>query len=58
MTVPYTLNWTEPGEKVIFGPDIVKEAKATAHCIQENLKVRSHAKRPMQTRGVDPWSSK
>jgi hypothetical protein len=33
------LNWIEPGEKAIFGPDIVVEAEATVHCIQENLKV-------------------
>jgi hypothetical protein len=33
------LNWIEPGEKAIFGPDIVDEAEATVHRIQENLKV-------------------
>jgi hypothetical protein len=32
------LNWIEPGEKVIFGPDIVNEAEATVHRIQDNLK--------------------
>jgi hypothetical protein len=32
------LNWMEPREKVIFGPDIVDEAKAMVHCIQDNLK--------------------
>jgi hypothetical protein len=32
------LNWIEPGEKVIFGPDLVDEAEATVHCIQNNLK--------------------
>jgi hypothetical protein len=37
------LNWIEPGEKVIFGPDLVDEAEATIHCIQNNLKVtKSH----------------
>jgi hypothetical protein len=37
------LNWIEPGEKVIFGPDIINEAEATAHRIQENLKaMKSH----------------
>jgi hypothetical protein len=37
------LNWIEPGEKVIFGPDLVDEAEATVHCIQNNLKVtKSH----------------
>jgi hypothetical protein len=32
------LNWIEPGEKVIFGLDLVDEAEATIHCIQNNLK--------------------
>jgi hypothetical protein len=33
------VNWIEPGEKAIFGPDIVVEAEATICRIQENLKV-------------------
>jgi hypothetical protein len=33
-----SLNWIEPGEKVIFGPDLVDEAEATVHHIQDNLK--------------------
>jgi hypothetical protein len=37
------LNWIEPGEKVIFGPDIVDEAEATVRRIQDNLKAaKSH----------------
>jgi hypothetical protein len=32
------LNWIEPGEKVIFVPDIVDEAEATVRRIQDNLK--------------------
>jgi hypothetical protein len=32
------LNWIEPGEKAIFGPDIVDEAEATVRHIQDNLK--------------------
>jgi hypothetical protein len=37
------LNWIELGEKVIFGPDIVDEAKATVHRIQDNQNVvKSH----------------
>jgi hypothetical protein len=32
------LNWIEPGEKVIFDHDIVDEAEATVHHIQDNLK--------------------
>jgi hypothetical protein len=37
------LNWIEPGEKVIFGPDIIDEAEVTVYRIQDNLRVmRSH----------------
>jgi hypothetical protein len=32
------LNWIEPGEKVIFGLDLVEEAEVTVHRIHENLK--------------------
>jgi hypothetical protein len=32
------LNWIEPGEKSIFGPDLVEEAEATVRCIQDNLR--------------------
>jgi hypothetical protein len=32
------LNCIEPGEKVIFGPDIIKETKVIVHRIQDNLK--------------------
>jgi hypothetical protein len=37
------LNWIEPGENVIFGPDIIDEGKATVHRIQDNLRAtKSH----------------
>jgi hypothetical protein len=37
------LNWIESGEKAIFRPYLVKEAKATIRRIQENLKAaKSH----------------
>jgi hypothetical protein len=32
------LNWIEPGEKAIFGPDLIDEAEVTVHRIQDNLK--------------------
>jgi hypothetical protein len=32
------LNWIEPGETVIFRPDLVEEAEATVRSIQDNLK--------------------
>jgi hypothetical protein len=37
------LNWIEPEERAIFGPDLIDEAKATVRRIQDNLKdVKSH----------------
>jgi hypothetical protein len=37
------LNWIEPGEKIIFGPDIIDEDETTVRRIQDNLKiVKSH----------------
>jgi hypothetical protein len=37
------LNWIEPGEKVIFGPDLVEETESIVRRIQENLKAaKSH----------------
>jgi hypothetical protein len=37
------LNWIESGETVIYGPDLVEEAKSIVHRIQENLKAtKSH----------------
>jgi hypothetical protein len=32
------LNWIEPGEKVIFGPEIIEEAEMIVRLVQENLK--------------------
>jgi hypothetical protein len=33
------LNWSEPGEKYFFGPDLVKEAEEKVQVIQQNLQV-------------------
>jgi hypothetical protein len=32
------LNCIEPERKAVFGPDLVEEAEATVHHIQDNLK--------------------
>jgi hypothetical protein len=32
------VNWIEPGERMIFGPDPVIEAEEIVHCIQSNLR--------------------
>jgi hypothetical protein len=37
------LNWIEPGEKKIFGPDLIEEVNVTVNRIQDNLRaVKSH----------------
>jgi hypothetical protein len=53
-----SLNWVEPGEKVIFGPNLVEEAETTIRRIQGNLKPQNYINRLMQTRGVGLWNSK
>jgi hypothetical protein len=32
------VNWIEPGERMIFGPDLVTKAEEIVHRIQTNLK--------------------
>jgi hypothetical protein len=34
------LNWIEPGDKLIFGLDLIDEAEVTVSHIQDNLKAR------------------
>jgi hypothetical protein len=38
MSMHTPLNWIEPGEKMIFGPDLVEEAKMIVSRIQDNLR--------------------
>jgi len=33
------LNWSEAGERNVFGPDMVSEAEEQVRVIQENLKI-------------------
>jgi hypothetical protein len=39
-----TLNWIEPGDKVMFGPNLVEEAEATVRWIQDNLRATKSCK--------------
>jgi hypothetical protein len=55
------MNWIEPGERMIFGPDLVIEAEEIVHRIQSNLKAakarhESYAnkrRRPLEFRAGD-----
>jgi hypothetical protein len=48
------LNWIEPGEKAIFGPNTVVEAEVTVRCIQENLKVTKLWQESYANKGRQP----
>jgi hypothetical protein len=52
------LNWIEPGERTIFGPDLVTEAEVILHHIQSNLKAAWPDKKAMPTRNVGRLSLK
>jgi hypothetical protein len=43
--MPHPLNWIEPGEKAIFGLDIVVEVKETVHRLR---KLKSHKVAPRE----------
>jgi transposase InsO family protein len=50
------LNWIEPREKMIFGPDLVEEAETTVSRIQDNLramKSRQERRQPLEFAVVD-----
>jgi hypothetical protein len=47
------LNWIETGEKAIFGPNLINEAEATVHRIQENFKAMRSRQKVMLTKDID-----
>ena len=47
------LSWSQPGERTIYGPDLVREAEEKVRVIQENLKAASPDKRAILIRGED-----
>jgi len=50
------LRWCEPGERVIFGPDLIKEAKEKVQLIQSNLRPPNLDRRAGPTKEVNSWS--
>jgi hypothetical protein len=50
------MNWIEPGERMIFGPDLVTEADEIVHCIQADEIV--HGNKAMPTSDTSHLSSK
>ena len=48
------LNWSEVGERTIFGPDMVKEAEEQIHLIQENLRIAQYRYKSYADKRRDP----
>jgi hypothetical protein len=48
------LNWIVPGEKVISGPDLVEEAKATVHRIQDNFRATKSRQETYENKRCQP----
>jgi hypothetical protein len=44
------LNWSETGERTLFGPELVKEAEERVQVIRENLKMAQMRQRVTMTR--------
>ncbi|WVZ80154.1 LOW QUALITY PROTEIN: hypothetical protein U9M48_027653 [Paspalum notatum var. saurae] len=50
------LNWSEPGERVTFGPDLVTQAEEQVKLIHGNLKRARSRQKSYSTREDDRWS--
>jgi hypothetical protein len=48
------LNWLEAGERTLFGPDIVKDAKEKVQVIRENLKLAQMRQKSYHDKGMAP----
>jgi hypothetical protein len=46
------LNWSEAGERTLFGPDLVKDAKEKVKVIRENLKLAQMRQKSYHDRGT------
>jgi hypothetical protein len=52
------LNWSEVGERTLFGPDLVKDAEAKVQVIRENLKLAQMRQKSYHDRGTTPCQYK
>jgi hypothetical protein len=48
------LNWSEAGERTLFGPDLVKDAKEKVEVIRENLKLAHMRQKSYHDKGTAP----
>jgi hypothetical protein len=48
------LNWSEIGERTLFGPDLVRDAKEKVQVIRENLKMAQMRQKSYHDKGTTP----
>jgi hypothetical protein len=48
------LNWSEAGERTLFGPDLVKDAEEKVQVIRENLKLAQMRQKSIMIRERHP----
>jgi hypothetical protein len=48
------LNWSEAGERTLFGPDLVKDAEEKVEVIRENLKLAQMRQKSYHDKGTAP----
>jgi hypothetical protein len=48
------LNWSEAGERTLFGPDLVKDAEEKVQVIRENLKLAQIRQKSYHDKGTTP----
>jgi hypothetical protein len=48
------LNWSEAGERTLFGPDLVKDAEEKVQVIRENLKLAQMRQKSYHDKGMAP----
>jgi hypothetical protein len=48
------LNWSEAGERTLFGPDLVKDAEEKVQVIRENLKMAQMRQKSYHDKGTAP----
>jgi hypothetical protein len=48
------LNWSETGERTLFGPDLVKDAEEKVRVIRENLKMAQMRQKSYHDKGTAP----
>jgi hypothetical protein len=48
------LNWSETGERTLFGPDLVKDAEEKVQVLRENLKMAQMRQKSYHDKGTAP----